>query len=142
MHLYRILNYLILSLIGILPFSADAQVNSPLNDFSPPTVNSSASPNDSLLFIKEGRNLVNTLSIYPNPIQEKVNISYFVKKENLVSIRILDVLGNEVLSLMSEKKPNGFHQNTFQLSGKVPRGFYFIRISVGGEIAMRRISIQ
>lgn len=140
-HFYRIFSCIPLLLICLLPFFCKAQVNAvPVNDFSPVFANTAQ--NDSLLFIKDTRTLLNSLTVYPNPIQEKINISYYVKKDNLISIRIIDLLGNEVLNLLTEKKPQGFYQNAFALNGKIPKGFYFIRISVGSETVMKRISVQ
>ncbi len=89
----------------------------------------------------EGEKLLTDVSIFPNPITDKINVSYNVKKNTNVSIKIMDVLGNEVLTLMSQRVDAGEQKSTFQLSNRLSSGFYFVRMIVGTESVIKRISI-
>jgi hypothetical protein len=84
---------------------------------------------------------VSNLKIYPNPIENEVNFSYHLTKESNVSIKIMDILGNEVVTLLSQKLQAGDQVNTFNLSSKITSGIYFVRITVGNEPIVKRISI-
>lgn len=84
---------------------------------------------------------IDNVKIFPNPVSTQVNISFSLKKENKVSIKILDVLGNEIITLLDQKLPQGEQSNTFTINAKIPTGFYFIRIVSGNESVIKRISV-
>ncbi len=88
------------------------------------------------------KSLVNTLSVYPNPANDKINVNFVVKKESNVLIRLLDVLGNDVAVLVSDKYSVGEYRQSFGVPARVTKGLYFVKVSVGTEVAIKRISIQ
>lgn len=92
-------------------------------------------------FKSDNEKLLSDVMIYPNPITDKINMTYNVKKNTNVSIKIMDVLGNDVLTLMSQRVEAGEQKNTFLLSNRISPGFYFVRIIVGTEPFIKRISI-
>ena len=49
------------------------------------------------------KSFINTLSVYPNPIEDKINVNFIVKKDAQVTIRLMDVLGNEITTILNEK---------------------------------------
>lgn len=85
--------------------------------------------------------LVSNLKVYPNPVSEQLNLSYIVTKDSNVTIKIMDVLGNEVTTLLSQRLSAGAQNNSFNISSKVNAGFYFIRLIVGSETIVKRISV-
>ncbi|WP_299284301.1 T9SS type A sorting domain-containing protein [uncultured Mucilaginibacter sp.] len=89
----------------------------------------------------ENEKLLSDVSIYPNPITDKLNLTYNVRKNTTVSIKIMDVLGNEVLTLLSQRVEAGEQKNTFQISSRLSSGFYFVRMIVGTESVIKRISV-
>lgn len=88
------------------------------------------------------KTLVNSLSVYPNPANDKINVNFVVKKESNVLIRLLDVLGNDVAILASDKYAIGEYRQSFAVPSRVTKGLYFVKVSVGSEVAIKRISIQ
>lgn len=88
------------------------------------------------------KSLVSSLSVFPNPANDKINVNFVVKKDNNVLIRLLDVLGNDVAVLASDKYVPGEYRQSFAVPGKVTKGLYFVKVSVGSEVAIKRISIQ
>lgn len=84
---------------------------------------------------------ITDLKIFPNPTNGEINVSFNLKKESQVTIKVVDVLGNEVLTLLSQKINQGFQKNTFDLSSKLSGGFYFVRIMTGNESLTKRISV-
>jgi hypothetical protein len=84
---------------------------------------------------------IDNVKIYPNPVISQINISYSLKKDNQVIIKILDVLGNEIFTLLDQKLQAGEQTNSFVLNSKITPGFYFIRIVSGNDSVIKRISV-
>ncbi len=84
---------------------------------------------------------IDNVKIYPNPVTDQINISYTLKKESLVTVKVLDVLGNEVAVLLSQKINAGEQSNTFYLDSKITSGFYFVRVIAGSDSIVKRISV-
>lgn len=85
--------------------------------------------------------LLSNVQVFPNPITDQINLRYFVAKNSNVSIKIMDVLGNEVITLFSQRVDPGEQKFTFNLNNKLSSGFYFVRMVVGAEQVTKRISI-
>lgn len=88
------------------------------------------------------KSFLNTLSVYPNPIEDKINVNFLVKKDSQVSIRLMDVLGNEIATILNEKYTSGEYRQSFNVPTKVTKGLYFVKVSVGSDVGIKRISIQ
>ena len=81
------------------------------------------------------------LKIYPNPVVEQININLRLEKETSLSIKITDLLGNEVVTLANERIQQGEHTKTYSVPAKLNAGIYFLRIVAGGEPVIRKISV-
>lgn len=88
-----------------------------------------------------GDKILANVKVYPNPVSDYLNMTFSISKDSNVTIRIMDVLGNEITTLFSERLSTGEHSNTFNISSKINSGFYFVRVSVGSEIITKRISV-
>jgi hypothetical protein len=66
---------------------------------------------------------------YPNSFNPSTTISYALPKAASASLKIFNALGQEVDSLVNERKEAGFYQTTWNAS-TVPSGIYFYRLSV------------
>jgi flagellar hook assembly protein FlgD len=64
---------------------------------------------------------------YPNPFNPTTEIIYEIASDTWISLKIYDVLGNEVQTLISEEKPAGKYKVQFDGS-KLPSGTYFYKI--------------
>lgn len=77
------------------------------------------------------------LQVYPNPVTSSAMISYTIDKREYVSIKVYNVLGEEVSSLSDEMQKAGRHEiswNAADLSGnQLKGGLYFIKIKAGSE---------
>lgn len=89
----------------------------------------------------DGDKILNNVKVYPNPISDYLNLTYSITRGANVTIKIMDVLGNEITTLFAERLPEGEHSNSFSISSRITSGFYFIRVSVGSEIITKRISV-
>jgi FlgD Ig-like domain len=78
------------------------------------------------------------LSAYPNPFNPSTSISYQLSAISLVTLKVYDVLGKEVVTLIShEKQTAGTHtiqwSATNRYNQKVASGFYFAVLRIDGS---------
>ncbi|MCK4640308.1 MAG: T9SS type A sorting domain-containing protein [Candidatus Marinimicrobia bacterium] len=66
---------------------------------------------------------------YPNPFNPTTTISFELPKESFTEIRIYNLAGQLVQTLVNEVKPAGRHQITWD-AGNLPSGIYFYQIKV------------
>ena len=76
---------------------------------------------------------------YPNPFNPTATISYSVPKTCFVTIKVFDVLGNEITTLVNGEKLRGNYKVTFNGSN-VTSGVYFYQIQAG-EFSQTKKSI-
>ncbi len=67
---------------------------------------------------------------YPNPYNPTTTISYSIPKSSHVSLKIYDVLGNEICNLVDEEQNSGNYNFKLNLS-KYSSGIYFYRLVAG-----------
>ena len=67
---------------------------------------------------------------YPNPFNQTTRIEYGIAAQEFVSLKVYDVLGNEVAILVSEEKPAGISETTFN-AASLSGGIYFYRLQAG-----------
>lgn len=79
--------------------------------------------------------------IYPMPLADQLNINFRLKKEAAVSIKLTDLLGNEISTLGSETISAGEHTRSYAIPAKLNAGMYFLRIVAGGEPVIKRVSV-
>jgi hypothetical protein len=89
-------------------------------------------PNDKLL---------SNVEVFPNPITDQINLKYMLSRNSNVTIKMVDVLGNDVMVLFSQRVEPGEQILNRQISNKLNRGFYFIRVIAGTESVIKRISL-
>lgn len=90
---------------------------------------------------RESTKTLSNVKIYPNPISEQLNLTFKLSKKVNVSIKIMDALGNEINTLLSEPLEEGNQVHTFSIKSNLNSGFYFIRIMAGTETVVKRIQI-
>ena len=67
---------------------------------------------------------------YPNPFNPNTKITYSIKEEGLVTLKVYDILGKEITTLVNENKPAGFYEAEFNAS-QLPSGMYIYKIQSG-----------
>ncbi|UCH66851.1 MAG: T9SS type A sorting domain-containing protein [Ignavibacterium sp.] len=75
---------------------------------------------------------------YPNPFNPSTTIKYAISSKQFVSIKVYDVLGNEIATLVNEEKPAGVYQVEFNEIG-LPSGTYFYRLQAGAYIQTKKM---
>jgi hypothetical protein len=64
---------------------------------------------------------------YPNPFNPTTTIKYSIPQEGLVTIKIYNAIGEEVLTLVNEEQPVGNYEVEFDAT-TLPSGIYFYRL--------------
>lgn len=86
--------------------------------------------------------LLSDVEVFPNPVSAQLNLKYAVSRNTNVSIKIMDVLGNDILTVFQQRIVDVGEQHfTYSISNKLSRGFYFVRVSAGTESVIKRISV-
>ena len=75
---------------------------------------------------------------YPNPFNPQTKISFSVPKESFITLKIFDVLGREVATLMNEKKPVGEYSVPWN-ADNVPSGVYFYKLLAGDFVETKKM---
>ena len=94
-----------------------------------------------LFVAKSDDKLLNNVQVYPNPVTDQINLKYELSRSSTVSIKILDVLGNDIITLYSQREEPGEKSYNYSLNSRLTRGFYFVRIVAGTESVIKRISV-
>jgi M6 family metalloprotease-like protein len=69
----------------------------------------------------------NVFQNYPNPFNPTTTIRYVIPKDGLVTIKVYDVLGNEIATLVNEEKSAGSYEVSFNASG-LTSGIYLYKL--------------
>ncbi|MDB5271258.1 MAG: hypothetical protein JWP58_4298 [Hymenobacter sp.] len=90
---------------------------------------------------RQADDAVVAMSVFPNPAQGESTISYQVQGgTQAVAVRVTDLLGREVRTLLDAKQATGFHD--FKVSmNDLPTGIYLVKVQVGDKVATRRLEV-
>ncbi len=75
---------------------------------------------------------------YPNPFNPTTVISYTVPKDGMVTLKVYDVLGREVETLVNQNQKVGRYQVTFD-GARLASGVYFYRLIVGSHTITKKM---
>jgi hypothetical protein len=75
---------------------------------------------------------------YPNPFNSSTKISYSISKGSFVQIKLYDILGREVKTLLSDYKNAGNYLLDLD-AGSLSGGVYFVKMQAGDFNAVKKI---
>ena len=78
------------------------------------------------------------LSVYPNPVSDKINISYRLNDNCLVKINWLNQLGHQMSQILNRKQQKGEYNLNWNIS-TYPPGSYFITLQTDMGIVTKKI---
>ena len=77
---------------------------------------------------------------YPNPFNPSTKISYSLPKATHVSLKVYDVLGNEITTLVNKNQSAGNYKVNFDASN-LTSGVYFYKISTNNFSQVRKMML-
>jgi photosystem II stability/assembly factor-like uncharacterized protein len=92
-------------------------------------------------FSNEQPNTVTTFKLeqnYPNPFNPITNLIIQISESEFVSLKVYDILGNEIETLINKEIPAGTHNVEFDGTG-LPSGTYFYRLESGNFSETRKM---
>jgi hypothetical protein len=78
---------------------------------------------------------------YPNPFNPTTQINYSVPKNGFVTLKVYDVLGQEVATLFSGQQHAGNYTATFE-GAKFASGVYFYRLQAGNISITKKLMLM
>ena len=93
--------------------------------------------------IKSEPGLINHYELfqnYPNPFNPVTTINYQIPEFSFVTLKVFDVLGNKVVTLVEEEIQPGQHKVDFNGNG-LTSGIYFYQLKVGNYIQTKKMMV-
>ena len=75
---------------------------------------------------------------YPNPFNPTTNIGFQIVEKGLVKLKVYDILGREIATLVNEEKGAGNYEVEFDASS-LTSGVYFYRLTASTFITTRKM---
>jgi hypothetical protein len=85
--------------------------------------------------------ILTVLKIYPNPVDDQINLILRIDRESNLSVKVMDLLGNEVVTLSNERIQSGEQTKNYTIPNRLNTGIYFLKIVAGTETVVKRISV-
>ena len=77
---------------------------------------------------------------YPNPFNPTTNISYKIPKAGYVSLKVYNIIGKEIATLVNQEEPAGDYKIQFD-THNIASGTYFYRLSAGGVSLYKKMIV-
>ena len=91
----------------------------------------------------EEKNIPESFQLYqnfPNPFNPETVIRYQLSVAGHVTLKIYDLLGREVATLVNKEQQTGIHNSTFNINNyALPSGIYFYQLNAGGNIQTKKM---
>jgi len=68
---------------------------------------------------------------FPNPFNPTTKITYTIPELSFTTLKVYDVLGNEITTLVNEEKSIGIYEVEFDATAELPSGIYFYKLQAG-----------
>jgi Secretion system C-terminal sorting domain len=89
----------------------------------------------------------NLVQNYPNPFNPSTTIRYTIPNVTLsgvegsrVQLKVYDILGNEIATLVNEEKPAGSYEVNFNAS-QLSSGIYFYKLQAGSFVETKKMML-
>lgn len=115
--------------LGVQPLAVDERV--PTTEIFAKTVASASLGIPSSISLNQN---------YPNPFNPRTAIEYALPTESHVQMRVFDVLGREIATLVDEIKKPGYHEASFDASN-LASGIYIYRMNAGEFSSVKKMMV-
>ncbi len=90
--------------------------------------------------INSETNIINAFNLsqnYPNPFNPATKIVFSIPQISFVTLKVYDILGKEITTLVNERKSTGNYTVYFNASN-LPSGVYFYRMQAGSFVSTKK----
>jgi hypothetical protein len=91
--------------------------------------------------LEDGVSTYSLSNNYPNPFNPSTIISYSVPDISFIKLKVYDVLGNEIETLVHEEKPAGTYEITWYAE-YLPSGVYFYKLQAGDFVETKKMVLM
>ncbi|QQS37118.1 MAG: T9SS type A sorting domain-containing protein [Ignavibacteriales bacterium] len=98
---------------------------------------------NSITSIKTPSVLVDDYSLkqnYPNPFNPTTKIQFSLREKQNVTLKIYNILGKEIVTVLNEERNAGEHEINFDGSS-LPSGIYFYKIQAGDFVVTKKMTL-
>ncbi|MFC2085245.1 kelch repeat-containing protein [Bacteroidota bacterium] len=88
--------------------------------------------------VKEIKTTFMLMQNYPNPFNPSTKIQYSIPKQSSVILKVFDVLGSEVATIVNKEQPQGFYEVDFDGSN-LSNGIYFYQLKAGDVLQTKKM---
>jgi hypothetical protein len=78
---------------------------------------------------------------YPNPFNPSTSIQYTISNRQFVTLKVYDVVGSEVATLVSQEKPAGSYEVMFN-AANLPSGIFFYSLQAGTFVETKKMVLM
>jgi photosystem II stability/assembly factor-like uncharacterized protein len=78
---------------------------------------------------------------FPNPFNQSTVIKFYIPYNDMVSLRVYDILGKQVATLVNEQLQKGYYTSTLDASG-LPGGVYFYSLQTKSSYQTRKFLLN
>ncbi|MBK9285091.1 MAG: T9SS type A sorting domain-containing protein [Sphingobacteriaceae bacterium] len=78
---------------------------------------------------------------YPNPFNPLTSIQYAVDSKQYIMLKVYDILGSDVATLVNEVKEAGMYEVTLD-AANMPSGIYFYKLQAGPSTGSEQVYSQ
>ena len=75
---------------------------------------------------------------YPNPFNPTTTINYGISKLTFVELKVYDIIGREVATLINEEQDSGYYEIIFNAS-QLSSGIYFYQLKAGSFVETKKM---
>jgi hypothetical protein len=75
---------------------------------------------------------------YPNPFNSVTSISWQLAESSQVTLKVFDIVGRTVATLVDEQRPQGKYETQFN-AATLPKGIYFCQLKAGEFCQTRKM---
>ena len=97
---------------------------------------------DTILPVEDEKNLIvdefKLFQNYPNPFNPTTTIRFTISDVRFTTLKLYDVLGNEIKALVNEEKSTGNYEVKFDASS-LPSGIYFYQLRAGSFVETKKM---
>lgn len=85
------------------------------------------------------RENISPFVVYPNPMQEKLNIQLFSNSNENVDVKLVGLLGNVVAEIKRNIFGGSYTTLEFIVPTNLAKGMYFVQVEMGSSIFLQRV---